>query len=172
MDAEALRARQAPLKQQYKDDPQTARVVMTATGIVQPSMQNCRVASRQGEILAGLHPAAGGSGQEACSGDMLLQALIACSGVTVSAVATAMGLAIRSVKLTASASMDFRGTLGVDKSVPVGFTSIDLKFEFDSDCTESQLNKLFELTERYCVIWQSLQQPAKLSSHWVAQISK
>lgn len=166
MDAEALRARQAPLKERYLSDPSSARVVMTATGVVEPASQICRVTTPQGEIVAGLHPAAGGSGQEACSGDMLLQSLVACTGVTLGAVATAMRLDIHQVKVQATAELDFRGTMGLDKSLPVGMQAVTLNFEFETQCPTASLEKLVELTERYCVIWRTLMQPAKLSTHW------
>ena len=164
MNADQLRALQAPIKQGYRDDPSTARVVMRASGTVQPSQLTCLVDTSIGQVTAGFHPAAGGSGELACSGDMLLQALVACSGVTLSAVATAMGIEIHSANITAEAEMDFRGTLGIDKSVPVGITSLRLDFEFDSPAEEVQLQKLVELTERYCVVLQTLAQPAKLST--------
>jgi uncharacterized OsmC-like protein len=164
MDADQLRALQAPIKQRYRDDPSTARVVMHASGTVQPSQLACQVETSTGQVVAGLHPAAGGSGELACSGDMLLQALVACSGVTLSAVATAMGIEIRSANISAHAEMDFRGTLGIDKSVPVGITILRLEFEFDSPAEDAQLKKLIELTERYCVVLQTLAEPAKLSS--------
>ena len=164
MNADQLRALQAPIKQGYRDDPSTARIVMRASGTVQPSQLTCLVATSIGQVTAGLHPAAGGSGELACSGDMLLQALVACSGVTLSAVATAMGIEIHSANITAQAEMDFRGTLGIDKSVPVGITALRVDFEFDSPAEDVQLKKLVELTERYCVVLQTLAQPAKLST--------
>ncbi len=166
MNADQLRALQAPIKQQYRDDPSSARVVMHASGTVQPSQLTCLVDTSLGQVSAGLHPAAGGSGAHACSGDMLLQALVACSGVTLSAVATAMAIEIRSANITAQAEMDFRGTLGIDKSVPIGITSLSLEFEFDSPADDAQLKKLVELTERYCVVLQTLAQPAALSSNF------
>lgn len=164
MNAEQLRELQTPIKQGYRDNPDSAQVVMHASGSVQPSHLTCLVDTSIGKVTAGLHPAAGGSGAEACSGDMLLQALVACSGVTLSAVATAMGIELRSANIKAQAKMDFRGTLGIDKSVPVGITSLSLDFEFDSPADEAQLKKLVELTERYCVVLQTLAQPAKLST--------
>jgi uncharacterized OsmC-like protein len=166
MDADQLRALQSPIKQRYRDDPSTARVVMHASGTVQSSQLACFVDTSLGQVVAGLHPAAGGSGELACSGDMLLQALVACSGVTLSAVATAMGIEIRSANITAQAEMDFRGTMGIDKSVPVGITSLRLDFEFDSPAEDSQLKKLVELTERYCVVLQTLAQPASLTTNF------
>jgi uncharacterized OsmC-like protein len=166
MNTDHLRELQAPIKQRYRDDPSSARVVMHASGSVQPTQLTCRVDTSIGQVSAGLHPAAGGSGAQACSGDMLLQALVACSGVTLSAVATAMGIEIRSGKISAQAEMDFRGTLGIDKSVPVGITSLRLDFEFDSPAEDAQLKKLVELTERYCVVLQTLAKPATLSTSY------
>jgi uncharacterized OsmC-like protein len=169
MNADQLRELQAPIKQRYRDDPSTARVVMHASGSVQASQLTCQVDTSIGQVTAGLHPAAGGTGEQACSGDMLLQALVACSGVTLSAVATAMGIEIRSAQITAQAEMDFRGTLGIDKSVPVGITALELEFVIDSPAEESQLKKLVELTERYCVVLRTLAQPAKLKTRLEAR---
>lgn len=166
MNADQLRELQTPIKQRYRDDPSSARVVMHASGSVQPTQLTCLVDTSIGQVSAGLHPAAGGSGAQACSGDMLLQALVACSGVTLAAVATAMGIEIRSAKISAQAEMDFRGTLGIDKSAPVGITSLSLDFEFDSPAEDAQLKKLVELTERYCVVLQTLKQPAALSTSY------
>lgn len=172
MDAESLRNLQAPLKQAYRDDPSQARVVMVAQGVVDKHSLTCKVDLHQqivdgqaqsGAIIAGLHPAAGGSGAEACSGDMLLQSLVACSGVTLAAVATAMGIDIRSAKITATGEMDFRGTLGIDRAVPIGIQSLRIDIKFDSDAEPSQLAKLVELTERYCVILQTLKHPPEMS---------
>ena len=156
MDAEQLRALQAPLKQRYRDDPSSATVVMHASGNVVASQLSCQVDTMLGTLDAGLHPAAGGSGAQACSGDMLLQSLVACSGVTLSAVATAMGIEIRSARIFANGEMDFRGTLGIDKSISVGITKLHIKFEIDSPAEDAQLKKLVELTERYCVVLQTL----------------
>lgn len=164
MDADQLRALQAPLKQRYRDDPSTAKVVMHASGTVLASDLTCRVETMLGTVDAGLHPAAGGSGAQACSGDMLLQALVACSGVTLSAVATAMAIEIRSAKITAQAEMDFRGTLGIDKATPIGISKLHLDFAIDSSAEDAQLKKLIELTERYCVVLQTLAQPTALTT--------
>lgn len=166
MDAETLRAIQAPIKQAYKDDPSQARVVMFAEGAISPGEVACSVATPLGPVVAGLHPAAGGDGSQACSGDMLLQALVACSGVTFSAVALAMGIEFTSAIVRAEAVMDFRGTLGVDRNVPIGITSLELKFDIQSSADDAKLSKLVELTERYCVVLQTLAQPAKLTSTW------
>lgn len=170
MNADQLRAVQSPIKQRYRDDPSTAWVVMHAKGTVQAAHLTCQVETSLGKVTAGLHPAAGGSGELVCSGDMLLQALVACSGVTLSAVATAMGIEIRSANITAQAEMDFRGTLGVDKSVPIGITSLSLDVEFDSTAEDAQLKKLVELTERYCVVLQTLAHPAKLTTSYKRKI--
>lgn len=166
MNSEELRAIQAPLKQQYRDDPSSARVVMHATGTVDLAATACRVETDAGQLTAGLHPAAGGDGSQACSGDMLLQALVACTGVTFSAVATAMAIPILAASVRAEAEMDFRGTLGIDKSVPVGITSIKLIFNIDSTADDAQLDKLIQLTERYCVVLRTLVEPARLESVW------
>ncbi|MEZ6136032.1 MAG: OsmC family protein [Pirellulaceae bacterium] len=166
MDADALRAQQAPLKQQYQDDPASARIVMTARGAIHTAAPACTVNTDLGSLVAGLHPAAGGDGSQACSGDMMLQALVACSGVTFSAVAIAMGIPINSASVTARGEMDFRGTLGVDRHVAVGMTSVELEFQIDSSAEDAKLSKLVELTERYCVVLQTLAKPAQLVSRW------
>lgn len=172
MDAETLRGLQAPLKQTYRDEPTQAEVIMQAQGRVDLNQIACRVDNAHGqqaaagEIVAGLHPAAGGDGQLACSGDMLLQSLVACSGVTLAAVATAMSIPIRDARITAKGMADFRGTLGVDRSVPIGLQWLELNFAIDSTATDEQLNKLVELTERYCVVLQSLKHPASIRSKW------
>jgi len=166
MDAAQLRALQAPLKQTYKEDPARARITMLAEGTVHFDQPSVSLDTPIGRLVAGLHPAAGGDGSQACSGDMLLQSLVACSGVTFSAVATALGIPIEAAIIRASGSMDFRGTLGVDRSVPVGITEIRLHFEIKSTADDSQLTKLVELTERYCVVLQTLHQSASFSSSW------
>ena len=164
MDTEQLRQQQAPLKQQYRDQPDSARVRMVAGGTIHVPALECHVPTFAGTAIAGLHPAAGGDGSLACSGDMLLQALVACSGVTLAAVATAMGIAIHSAAVQVEAEMDFRGTLGVDKNVAVGITSLHLHFQIDSPADEAQLHKLVQLTERYCVVLQTISKPATLTS--------
>lgn len=166
MDAAALRALQAPLKQAYKDDPAQAVVRMVAESTVHFDQPAARLNTPAGSVVAGLHPAAGGDGSQACSGDMLLQALVACSGVTFSAVAIAMGIPIEATQVRATGTMDFRGTLGVDRTVPVGITELELQFEIRSSAEDAQLAKLVELTERYCVVLQTLQQPAQWKYHW------
>lgn len=164
MDAEELRARQAPLKQRYRDDPATARIPARAEGRLLVDGVACEVRIHQGRAThAGLHPAGGGSGAEACSADMLLEALVGCAGVTLGAVATAMGIAIRGGKVIAEGIWDARGTLGVDKAAPVGLTEIKLCFEIDSDADAEKMDRLIQLAERYCVIAQTLAHPPQLS---------
>ncbi|HMG98944.1 MAG TPA: OsmC family protein [Gaiellales bacterium] len=156
MDADALRALQAPLKQQYRDEPEAAVLTLTAEGDIDDAGIACKVATGRALVTAGLHPATGGSGLEACSGDMLLEALVACAGVTLKAVATAIGVEIRSAHVRAEGDLDFRGTLGVDREAPVGFSDIRLAFEVASDAPQEQLDQLLKLTERYCVVLQTL----------------
>ncbi|MDR3536769.1 MAG: OsmC family protein [Acetobacteraceae bacterium] len=163
MNADQLRAVQAPLKQRYRDDPATARVASRAEGILEPGEIACTVRAWHGEVTAGLHQAGGGSGEQACSADMLLEALVACAGVTLSAVATAMGVTISGGRIVAEGIWDARGTLGVDRSVPVGLTEIALRFEVDSDADPARLERLIQTTERYCVILQTLRTPPKVS---------
>lgn len=158
MNLEQLKAAQAPLKDRYKSDPASAQFILRAEGEVLPDAIACRVPTHAGPADAGLHPAAGGDGSWACSGDMLLQSLVACAGVTLKAVATAMQIPLRSAKVTAEGEMDFRGTLGVSKEVPIGFTKIRLRFDLDSDATPEQKATLLKLAERYCVILQTLKQ--------------
>jgi uncharacterized OsmC-like protein len=163
MNAEELRAMQAPLKQRYRDDPSSARVAAHAEGILEPTDIACMVRSWHGEVTAGLHPAGGGSGELACSADMLLEALVACAGVTLRAVATAMGVTINGGRILADGVWDARGTLGVDRSVPVGLTEISLRFQVDSDADPAKLERMIQTTERYCVILQTLKTPPKVS---------
>ena len=163
MNAEELRARQAPLKTRYQQDPGSALRVLSARGRLDVNAQTVRIETGHGQVLAGLHPATGGSGEEACSGDMLLESLAACAGVTLSAVATAMGITIRDGTVTAEGDLDFRGTLGVSKEAPVGFKAIRLRFALDTEATDEQLTSLLRLSERYCVIFQTLKQPPQLS---------
>jgi uncharacterized OsmC-like protein len=155
MNAEELKALQAPIKERYKREPGAALVTLRAQGRIGEGIA-CRVDTGKALVEAGLHPATGGSGLQACSGDMLLEALVACAGVTLKAVATALGIPLRDAKLVAEGDLDFRGTLGVAKDAPVGFRDIRLKFELDTDATEDQLKKLIELTERYCVVMQTI----------------
>ena len=155
MNAEQLKALQAPIKDRYKKDPAAAVITLRAQGRIGEGIA-CHVDTGKALIEAGLHPATGGTGLQACSGDMLLEALVACAGVTLRAVATALAIPLRDAKLTAEGDLDFRGTLGVAKDAPVGFREIRLKFVLDSDASEEQLKKLLELTERYCVVMQTI----------------
>ncbi|MCB0721837.1 MAG: OsmC family protein [Ignavibacteriae bacterium] len=156
MTKEELRAKQAPLKEKYKQDPASALVVHHSSGDISPDDVNCTVETFSGKIISGLHPAAGGDGSEACSGDMLLDALVACAGVTFKAVSLAMGIQYRKAEIRAEGDLDFRGTLAVSKDVPVGFKKIRMYFDIDSDEEKEKLDKLIELTERYCVVYQTL----------------
>jgi uncharacterized OsmC-like protein len=158
MDSEQLRSVQAPLKSRYRESPQAALVTLCARGRVGEGV-SCRIETGKALVVAGLHPATGGSGQAACSGDMLLEALVACAGVTLNAVATALGIALRDAAIEAEGDLDFRGTLGLAKDVPVGLQNIRLKFTLDTDASEEQLAALLRLTERYCVVFQTLAHP-------------
>ncbi|MDX6620556.1 MAG: hypothetical protein QOK36_2942 [Gaiellales bacterium] len=164
MDADALRALQAPLKQQYRDEPGAAVVTLTAEGDIDDLGIACKIETGRALVVAGLHPATGGSGLEACSGDMLLEALVACAGVTLKAVATAIGIEIASARVRAEGDLDFRGTLGVDREAPVGFSDIRLRFDLDSDATQEQREQLLKLTERYCVVLQTLRGTPAISA--------
>jgi uncharacterized OsmC-like protein len=164
MNAAALRALQAPLKERYKHDPGTALVTFEARATLDDERIACRVDSKAGPILAGLHPAAAGTGAEVCSGDLLMEALVACAGVTLKAVATAMEIPLRAARVRAEGDVDFRGTLGVDKTAPVGFRAIRLTFELDTDAPQEKLDKLVQLTERYCIVFQSLAGQPQLST--------
>jgi uncharacterized OsmC-like protein len=156
MDRDNLRALQAPLKERYREAPEAALVTLTATGTLDDELA-CNVQTGRALAKAGLHPATGGDGSLLCSGDMLLEALVACAGVTLKAVATALAIPLQSDTITAAGELDFRGTLGVDREAPVGFSSIDLRFELDAPgATEEQLATLLKLTERYCVVLQTL----------------
>lgn len=156
MDAERLRALQAPLKARYKDDPASAMVTLRARGRVSQQSVTCALETGKAGLPAGLHPASGGDGTAACSGDMLLEALVGCAGVTLAAVATAMGIALKSAVVSAEGDLDFRGTLGVAKDAPVGFVRIRLEFSLDTDAPDDKVKKLVELSERYCVVYQTL----------------
>lgn len=158
MDADALKALQAPLKSKYKHAPEAAVVTLHAEGHIGEGV-TCSVATSRAIVEAGLHPATGGSGMHACSGDMLLEALVACAGVTLNAVATALGLTITGGTVRAEGDLDFRGTLGVDKAAPVGFRAVRLSFAVEGDLTEEQRATLLKLTERYCVVYQTLRHP-------------
>ena len=162
MKAEDLRALQAPLKERYKEAPEAALITLSAQGRAGEGV-SCKIETGKGLVVAGLHPATGGTGQQACSGDMLLEALVACAGVTLNAVATALGIVLREATVKAEGDLDFRGTLGVSKEVPVGFQAIRLKLLLDTDASEEQLATLLRLTERYCVIYQTLKNPPPMS---------
>jgi len=164
MKAEELRSSQAPFKSRYRDDPGAALVTLRAEGALGVQDLTCRVETGRELVAAGLHPATGGNGLSACSGDMLLQALVACAGVTLGAVATALGLTIHGGSVTAEGDLDFRGTLGVSKEVPVGFKAVRLHFNLDTDATDEQLANLLRLTERYCVVFQTLKIPPGISA--------
>jgi uncharacterized OsmC-like protein len=163
MDANELRAMQAPLKSRYKETPDAATITLRATGELDSAGIACKVETGRAIATAGLHPLTGGSGLELCSGDMLLEALVACAGVTLKAVATALEIPLRSGRVTAEGDLDFRGTLGVDKAAPVGFRAIRLSFDIDADATDEQIATLLKLTERYCVVFQTLNQKPALN---------
>ena len=156
MDGNELRSLQAPIKQRYKDDPQAAIITLQAKGTLDDANIACKLETGRLLATAGLHPAAGGSGLELCSGDMLLEALVACAGVTVKAVATALDIPLRSGKVSAEGDLDVRGTLGVAKDAPVGFRVIRLRFDLDTDAPQDKLDQLLKLTERYCVVYQTI----------------
>jgi uncharacterized OsmC-like protein len=162
MNADELRAIQAPLKERYREAPEAARVTLRAEGRLGEGV-SCSIETGKALVVAGLHPATGGSGQGACSGDMLLEALVACAGVTMNAVATALGIELRDALLRAEGDLDFRGTLGLAKEAPVGFQNIRLQFILDTSASEEQLATLLRLTERYCVVYQTLAHPPALS---------
>jgi uncharacterized OsmC-like protein len=162
MNAGELRAIQMPLKQRYKDDPQAGTITLKAEGRIGEGV-TCSVQTSRALVEAGLHPMTGGNGTSACSGDMLLEALAACAGVTLGAVATAIGIEIRSGIVKAEGDLDFRGTLGVAKDVAVGFSRIRVRFDLDSDASEEQLQSLLRLTERYCVVYQTLAHSPQIS---------
>jgi uncharacterized OsmC-like protein len=168
MDATTLKALQAPLKDKYREAPQAAVITLKAEGRLGEGV-TCSLQTGKAMVQAGLHPATGGTGLSACSGDMLLEALVACAGVTLNAVATALALPIRDAKVKAEGDLDFRGTLGVAKDAPVGFRDIRLAFEIDGDLTEEQRATLLKLTERYCVVYQTLRAapPVEVTSRMV-----
>lgn len=159
MSADALRALQAPIKERYKQTPEAAVVTLRAQGRLDGDGLTCKVETGKALVEAGLHPATGGDGLAVCSGDMLLEALVACAGVTLRAVATALAIPVRGGVVRAEGDLDFRGTLGVAKEAPVGFRDIRLSFELDTDATSEQIATLHKLTERYCVVYQTLRQP-------------
>ena len=163
MDSTALRSLQAPLKDRYRTDPEAAVITLKAQGRLDDQAIACKVQTGRALAVAGLHPATGGSGAELCSGDMLLEALVACAGVTLKAVATALEIPLKSGVVKAEGDLDFRGTLGVDKAAPVGFRAIRLAFELDTDAPKDKLDQLLKLTERYCVVFQTLNHKPELS---------
>jgi uncharacterized OsmC-like protein len=162
MTADELRSLQAPLKAQYRERPETALVTLRAEGRVGKNI-TCKIETGKAQVEAGLHPATGGDGQSACSADMLLEALVSCAGVTLGAVATALGIPLNNAVIRAEGDLDFRGTLGVSKDAPVGFNRIRVHFDLDTNANEEQLATLIRLTERYCVVYQTLSRPAEIS---------
>ena len=162
MNAEELRSVQAPLKERYREAPEAALITLRAEGRIGEGV-SCKIETGKALVVAGLHPATGGNGLSACSGDMLLEALVACAGVTLNAVATALGIELKDASLQAEGDLDFRGTLGLSKDVPVGFRSIRLQFMLDTDASEEQIATLLRLTERYCVVYQTLAYPPVLT---------
>jgi uncharacterized OsmC-like protein len=162
MDATALRTLQAPIKDRYRSDPDAAVITLKAQGTLDDGSIACKVETGRALAVAGLHPATGGSGAELCSGDMLLEALVACAGVTLKAVATALEIDVRKGVVKAEGDLDFRGTLGVDKTAPVGFRAIRLAFEVDTDAPQEKVDQLLKLTERYCVVFQTLNHKPEL----------
>lgn len=162
MDAQQLKDLEAPIKAAYREQPDKALITLTAEGRLGENV-SCSVATGRALVEAGLHPATGGTGRQACSGDMLLEALVACAGVTLNAVATALALPLRGATVRAEGDLDFRGTLGVDKMAPVGFRDIRLSFDIDGDLSEEQKAQLQKLTERYCVVYQTLRNPPQFA---------
>lgn len=170
MDARKLRSIQAPLKARIREEPEAARITLKATGRIDDDEIVCRIDTARAEVKAGLHPASGGNKQTVCSGDMLLEALAACAGVTLKAVATALDIKLKSGTVRAEGDLDFRGTLGVDPEVEVGFSDVRLRFDLDTDATPAERARLIELTERYCVVYQTLRKSPRLGleTHLVA----
>jgi uncharacterized OsmC-like protein len=162
MNADELRSMQAPLKERYRQSPDAAMITLGAQGRLGEGV-SCKIETGRALVTADLHPATGGTGLGACSGDMLLEALVACAGVTLSAVATAIGITLRDATLYAEGDLDFRGTLGLSKEVPVGFQNIRLRVVLDTDASQEQIGKLLQLTERYCVVFQTLARPPAIS---------
>ena len=163
MDSAGLRALQTPIKDRYKTSPEAAVVTLRAKGALDDTNIACKVETGRALAVAGLHPATGGSGLELCSGDMLLEALVACAGVTLKAVSTALEIPLKSATVSAEGDLDFRGTLGVDKEAPVGFAEIRLRFDVDTDAPQEKLDLLLKLTERYCVVYQTIKNGPKVS---------
>ncbi len=167
MDAAGLRALQAPIKERYKADPKAGLITLKAKGTLDDATIACKVETGRALAVAGLHPATGGSGMELCSGDMLLEALVACAGVTLKAVATAIDVPLKSGAVSAEGDLDFRGTLGVAKEAAVGFAQIRLRFDLDTDAPADKLDQLLKLTERYCVVYQTIKSgpPVEIAMH-------
>lgn len=170
MDADSLRALQAPIKDRYRQDPDAAVITLRAQGEVGAGSLSCKVDTGRALVEAGLHPASGGTGTLACSGDMLLEALVACAGVTLGAVATALGVTLQSGTVSAEGDLDFRGTLGVDKTAPVGFRDIRLRFDIVTDAPQPLQEKLLTLTERYCVVLQTLRSAPPVHPELVSRL--
>lgn len=170
MDAGQLRALQAPIKERYKESPEKAVTPARAEAVIEEDDISCRISTYAGTTLAGLHPATGGDGSKACSADMLMEALAACAGVTLKAVATAMRIPLKHARVVASGFWDARGTLAVDRDTPVGLTEVKLQFEIDSTAERKKLEKMIELTERYCVIYQTLAKPPTLESEFEVEV--
>jgi uncharacterized OsmC-like protein len=170
MDTQKLRSLQTPLKARYRKEPEAARITLRATGRIDSEEIACKVDTSRAVVKAGLHPATGGDGQSVCSGDMLLEALAACAGVTLKAVATALEIPLRGGTVRAEGDLDLRGTLGVDCDAAVGFSDVRLRFDLDTDATPAQRDRLIELTERYCVVYQTLRRSPRLAleAHQVA----
>lgn len=162
MESQQLKSLQAPLKARYRDEPEVAMITLRAGSRLGEGV-TCKLETGRALVTAGLHPATGGDGLNACSGDMLLEALVACAGVTLNAVATALGIELRDARLEAEGDLDFRGTLGVSKDVPVGFSDIRLRIVLDTDASDEEIETLLRLTERYCVVYQTLSRPPTLS---------
>jgi uncharacterized OsmC-like protein len=162
MNADDLKSLQAPWKAQYRERPETALVTLHAQGHIGENI-TCKIETGKSRVEAGLHPATGGDGKSACSADMLLEALVGCAGVTLGAVATALNIFLRGATIRVEGDLDFRGTLGVSKDVPIGFNEIRLNFDLDTDANEEQVATLLRLTERYCVVYQTLSQPVRIS---------
>jgi uncharacterized OsmC-like protein len=162
MDAAELRAMQAPIKERYRNEPEAGLVTLKARGTLDDSNIACKVETGRALAVAGLHPATGGSGLELCSGDMLLEALVACAGVTLKAVSTALDIPLRAATVSAEGDLDFRGTLGVDRQAPVGFAEIRLRFDVETDADQEKLDQLLKLTERYCVVYQTIRNGPKV----------
>jgi len=164
MDSAQLRALQAPIKERYRENPEAAVITLKANGALESDAIACKLETGRGLATAGLHPAAGGSGLALCSGDMLLEALVACAGVTLKSVATALDIPLRAGEVRAEGDLDVRGTLGIDKQAPVGFAEIRLRFDVDTDAPQDKLDQLLKLTERYCVVYQTIKNGPRVSA--------